>query len=79
MATGIGQVLRDEDYAEVRTDGEGAWEEGQDYVGMSAGGDVEIFGREVEEEIADAASGEVRFMAGGAKLEDDAFGGELGG
>jgi hypothetical protein len=46
---------------------------------MSAGGDVEIFGREVEEEIADAASGEVRFMAGGAKLEDDAFGGELGG
>ena len=45
---------------------------------MGAGGDVEIFGRNAEEDIADTAAGEVRLIARRAQLEDDALGGELG-
>jgi hypothetical protein len=62
----------------MRTDGEGAGEQGEDGVRMGTGGNIEIFGRSAEQEIADASSGEVRFVAGGAQLDDDAFGGELG-
>lgn len=44
---------------------------------MGTGGDVEVFGMEAEEDVADAASGEVGLVAGCTQLKDDALGGEL--
>ena len=52
----------DEDDAEVGTYLEGTGEESGDLRGGGAGGDVEIFRSEVEEEIANAAAGEECLM-----------------
>lgn len=67
--------IADQDYAEVGADCEGLREEGLDDVGGGAGGYVEIFGGEVEEEVADAASGEVGGVALGAEGFCDGEGG----
>ncbi len=72
-----GDVFTDENDTEVGSDGEGAGKKLEDGVGMGAGGDVEVFGRQAEEQVADAAASEIRFVASGAEPEDDAFGGDL--
>ena len=42
-------VLADKHYAEVRADGEGLGEEGDDLAGRGGGGDVVVLGREAEQ------------------------------
>lgn len=77
LAVGVGDVVRDEDDAEVGSYGEGPGEQVEDHFGVGAGGDVVILGRKAEEDIADTAAGEVGLIAGCAQLENDALGGEL--
>lgn len=71
--------VADEDDAELGADGKGAGEQRQDGVGMRAGGHVKVFGLDAEEEVAHAAAGEIRLVAGGAEALHDAFGGDLRG
>jgi hypothetical protein len=73
----IVNLVADQHNAEVGPDGEGAREQGEDRIGMGAGGNVEVLGRDAEENVADAAAGEVRLVTGGAQLDDDALCGEL--
>ena len=70
-------VVGDDDDAEVGADGLGAGEELLDERGGGAGGDVEVFGGEAEEEIADAAAGEIGLVAGGGEGLDDGGGGAV--
>jgi len=65
------EVLADEDDAEVGADGEGLGEEGDDLLGGGGGGDVEVLGREAEQQVADAAAGEEGLVAGVAQAAGD--------
>ncbi len=64
-----------EDDAEVGADGESAREHVEDDVGAGAGGDVVVLGLAAEEQVADAAPGEVSLKARGAQRGEDAAGG----
>ena len=64
----------DEDNAEVCADLTGAGEEAEELFGAGGGGDVEVFGGAVEEEVADAAADEEGGMAGFAEDGDDPAG-----
>jgi hypothetical protein len=63
--------VADQDYAEVGSDGEGLGEECDDLVRSGGGGYVVIFGRQAEQQIADASAGEERLMAGVAQRSGD--------
>ena len=63
VVVGVGDIVGDEDDAEVGSYGEGAGEQAEDRVGMGAGGDVEVFGRKAEEDIADTAAELVDIVA----------------
>ena len=78
MAVAVRDVVADQNDAEVGADGEGAREQGEDRIGMGTGGDVKIFGKDADQDVADTASGEVRLMPRRAQLEYDALCGELG-
>ena len=56
-------LIADEDNAEVRADGEGLGEEGDDLIGRGGGGDVEVLGREAQQQVAHASAGEEGLMA----------------
>ena len=49
-------------------DGEGFGEQRDDLVGHGRGGDVVVLGCEAEQQVADAAAGEVCLMAGLAQV-----------
>ena len=70
-------VLADQDYAEVGADGEGLGKQRDDLVGRGGGGDVVVLGVDAEQQVADAAAGEVGLMAGLAQGERDAQGGGI--
>ena len=72
-------VVADDGDAEVRADFVGVGEKLEDFRGSGGGGDVEVLGFEVEDLIADAASGEIRDEAGFAKLAGEISGGLAGG
>jgi hypothetical protein len=61
----------DKNYSEVRSDGKGAREEVEDDVGRGRGGYVVVTGLAAEEQVADAAAGEITLMASGAQGRDD--------
>ena len=65
-------LVGDQDDAEGCADGEGAWEEPEDDVGRGGGGHVVVERSAAEEQVADAAAGEVGLVALGAQGFDDA-------
>ena len=65
------ELLADEDDAEVGADGEGLGEERDDLIGRGGGGDVEVLGREAEQEVAHASAGEEGLVAGVAQAAGD--------
>ena len=73
----VGTGGADQDDAEVRAYRVSPREDGENGFGRGAGGYVVVLGRVAEQEIADAASGEVRLLACGAEGRDDLAGGEV--
>ena len=61
----------DENYAEVRTNGKGPVEHGENDVGSGAGGYVVVAWLVAKEQVADAAAGKVGFVAGLAQVLHD--------
>jgi len=59
----------------VRTDGEGLGEERDDFAGSCGGGDVEVLGREAQQQVAHASAGEEGLVAGVAQAAGDGEGG----
>jgi hypothetical protein len=66
-------IVADKNHTEVGADGEGAGKHGENRVWMGAGGYVEVLWGDAEEEISDAAAGEVSLVARCAELIDDAL------
>ena len=55
----------------MSADGEGLGEESDDLLGRGGGGDVVVLGREAEQEVAHASTGEEGLMAGVAQAADE--------
>ena len=68
---GADRVTHNQNDAEVGADGEGLREERDDLVRRGGGGDVVVLGGVAEEEVADAAAGEVGLVARVAQGADD--------
>ena len=61
----------------MRADGEGLGEEGDDLIGRGGGGDVEVLGREAEQQVAHASAGEEGLVARVAQAAGDGERGEI--
>jgi len=67
----VAVIVGNADDAEVGPYGEGAREHGENDIWRGAGGDVEVFRGAAQQQVADAAAGEIGFIARRAQLGDD--------
>jgi hypothetical protein len=69
--------LADKDDAEVRAHGEGFGEERDDLAWSGGGGDIEVHGRDAQQQIAHAAAGEEGLVTRFAQTADEVEGGDV--